>query len=195
MPPPAGERVTTVPVSLLGYETIAGPDLIPAQPPSDAYPAGTVFSAMYRAAYAKNQSLREAPYLYEWDVARGAVVRHVTTPLGPLVETPPRIERFDCQLRLLRSKRLAAGDAVTFGSRGEVVISSADSIELFDSTFHRKTKVKADLAYGGINTEQKVWHADDSFYGVLRTDPGHVAVVRLDDRFAAFERARAPCQA
>ena len=205
---------TKVPVSLLGYETIAGPDVIPAQPPSDAYGEGTVFSAMYRAAYDKNESLREAPYLYEWDVARGTVVRHVSTPLGPLVETPPRIdfdgthvvmlsqqrewdaekswrrlERYDRQLRLLRSKRLAGGDAITFGSRGEVAISSADSIELFDSAFHRKTKIKADLAYGGINTEQKVWHAGDSFYGVLRTNPGHVAVVRLDDR-TLRERAR-----
>lgn len=213
-PPPAGERVAKVPVALLGYETIAGPDVIPAQPPSAAYPAGTVFSAMYRAAYDKKEILHEAPYLYEWDVARGAVVREVTTPLGPRVETPPRIDfdgthvvmlsqqhewdaekswrrldRYDRELRLLRSKRLAAGDAITLGSRGEVAISSAHAVELFDAAFHRKAKINADLAFGGVNTEQKVWHAGDSFYGVVRTNPVHVAVVRFDDR-TLRERAR-----
>lgn len=146
-PPPDGERVTKVPIVMFGYEALRGPDVIEAQPPSVAYPEGTVYSAMYRAAYGDDGRVREAPYLFEWDVHRAEIVRHASPEPSELVGSPPRIDTdgtrvvmlsqrlyedsdrhwaslalYDRGLGLVRETRLAGADAVAFGSRGEVAV-------------------------------------------------------------------------
>lgn len=219
-PPPAGERVTKVPIVLFGYETLAGPDVIEAQPPSSAYPEGTVYSAMYRSAYDEQKRVREAPYLYEWDVARAEIVRHVTPALSALVGSPPRIdfdgthvvmlsqqfdddaykgwarlEMYDRQLTRVRERRLVRGHAVAFGARGEVAVVSSvapearASIQLFDGSLRAKATTRIRVVAMGLGPAKPLWHAGDSFYVVAHTSPGHLAVVRLDDR-TLRERAR-----